>query len=170
MTPMDGNSPLIQSLPLISIILALLFFIFFKLVSRYKKQALGDADSKSMQNLQFDVQAQTAQAERVQLKRPALIEKAAGVMKVGIKELTSSGAFITCPHPFPVGESFTIKILLNQGTTHRFQAEVIWNNQNVINEEIVVRGMKVRFLKLSEQERKLIRETIALRLKAKAST
>lgn len=165
---MDGKSSIIQGLLLISIILALLFFIFFRLVSRYKKQALGDTDSKSIQNLQFEVQAQTAQAERVQLKRPALIEKAAGVMKVGIKELTTSGAFITCPHPFPVGESFAINILLNQDTTHRFQAEVIWNNQNVIREEIVVRGMKVRFLKLSDQERRMIQETIALRLDAKA--
>ena len=34
--------------------------------------------------------------------------------------------------------------------------------------EIVVRGVKVRFLKLSEQERKMIQETIALRLDAKA--
>ena len=164
---MDGNSSIIQAVTLMSIILALLFFIFLRLVSRYKKQALGDTDSKSMQNLQFEVQAQIAQPERVQLKRPALIEKAAGVMKVGIKELTTSGAFITCPHPFAVGESFTIKILLNHRTAHRFQAEVIWNNQNVINEEIVVRGMKVRFLKLSEQERKMIQETIALRLEAK---
>jgi hypothetical protein len=168
MTPMDGNSSIIQGLTLISIILALLFFIFFRLVSRYKKQALGDTDSKSLQNLQFEAQAQTAQAERAQLKCPGLIEKAAGVMKVGIKELTTSGAFITCPHPFPVGESFAINIRLNQSTTHRFQAEVVWNNQNVINEEIVVRGMKVRFLKLSEQERKMIQETIALRLEAKA--
>ncbi|MGD2099909.1 MAG: PilZ domain-containing protein [Desulfobacterales bacterium] len=165
---MDGISSIIQGLVLISIILALLFVIFWRLVSRYKKQALGDTDRYSMQNLQFEVQAQTAQAERVQLKRPALIEKAAGVMKVGIKELTTSGAFITCPHPFAVGESFAIKILLNQGKTHRFQAEVIWNNQNVIDEEIVIRGMKVRFLKLSEQERKMIQETIALRLKVKA--
>ncbi|MGD9176012.1 MAG: PilZ domain-containing protein [Desulfobacterales bacterium] len=165
---MDAKSSIIQGLLLISIILALLFIIFVRLVSRYKKQALGDTDSKSMQNLQFEVQAHTAQAERVQLKRPALIEKAAGVMKVGIKELTSSGAFITCPHPYPIGESFAIKILLNQHRSHRFQVEVIWNNQNVINEEIVIRGMKVRFLKLSAQERKMIQETIALHLNATA--
>ena len=166
--PMDGKSSIIQGLPLISIILALLLFIFFRLVSRYKKQALGNTNSKSIQNLQFEVQAQTSQAERVQLKRPALIEKAAGVMKVGIKELTTTGAFITCPHPLSVGESFAIKILLNKNRSHRFQVEVIWNNQNVINEEIVIRGMKVRFLRLTEQERKMIQDTIALRLEARA--
>ena len=88
-------------------------------------------------------------------------------MKVGIKELTTSGAFITCPYPFAVGESFAIKILLNNRQTHRFQAEVIWNKQNVIDEEIIVRGMKVRFLQLSESERKMIDETIALHMQAK---
>lgn len=165
---MDGKNSIIQGLLLISIILALLFFIFLRLVSRYKKQALGDTEHQSIQNLQFEVNAQPAQPERVQLKRPALIEKAGGVIKVGIKELTTNGAFITCPHPFPVGESFALKILLNPGKTLRFKAEVIWNNQNVIDEEVVIRGMKVRFLKLSEQERRMIQETIALRLEARA--
>ena len=165
---MDAKSSIIQGLPFISIVLALLFFIFLRIVSRYKKQALGDADGKNVQHLQFDVHDETPQAERVQLKRPALIEKAAGVMKVGIKELTTSGAFITCPRPFPVGTSFIINILLHHHKTHRFQAEVIWNNQNVIEEEIVVRGMKVRFLQLTDKERKMIDEIIALRLQAKA--
>ncbi len=161
---MDAKSSIIQGLPFISIVLALLFFIFLRVVSRYKKQVLGDADGKNVQHLQFEVKEVTAQAERVQLKRPALIEKPAGVMKVGIKELTTSGAFITCPQPLPVGASFTIKILLHHRQAHRFHAEVIWNNQNVIEEEIVVRGMKVRFLQLTETERKMIDDIIALRL------
>ncbi len=164
---MDGKSSIIQGLPFISIILALLFFIVLRLVLRYRKQALGGTDDNSVVNLQFEVKAQTAPAERVQLKRPALIEKDAGVIKVGIKELTTNGAFITCPHPFAVGESFAIKLLLNNRKPHRFQAEVIWNNQNVIEEEIVVRGMKVRFLQLTDSERKMIDETIALRLQGK---
>ena len=164
---MDAKSSIIQGLPFISIVLALLFFIFLRVISRYKKQALGDADGKNVQYLQFEVKEETTQAERVQLKRPALIEKSEGVMKVCIKELTTSGAFITCPQPLPVGASFTIKILLHHCKAHRFQAEVIWNNQNVIEEEIVVRGMKVRFLQLTDTERKMIDDIIALRLQAK---
>jgi hypothetical protein len=45
---------------------------------------------------------------------------------------------------------------------------VVWNNQNVLEEEIVTRGMKVRFLKLSESDRKMIDEIISLRLQAKS--
>jgi hypothetical protein len=164
---MVGKNSIIQGLPLISIILVLLFFIILRVVSRYKKQALGETDVKGVQNLQFEVKDDVAPVERVQLQCPALIEMAGGVMKVGIKELTTSGAFITCPRPFPVGESFAIRIQLSRHTAHSFQAEVIWNNQNVIEEEIVVRGMKVRFLKLNENERQMIHDTIALRLQAK---
>jgi hypothetical protein len=89
-------------------------------------------------------------------------------MKVGIKELTTNGAFVTCPHPFAIGESFPIKILLNDHDPQTFNAEVVWNNQNVIEEEIVTRGLKVRFLKLSDSDRKMINEIMALGLPAKA--
>lgn len=165
---MDGKSSIIHSLPFISIILALLFFIFLRVVSRYKKQAFGDTGGKNLLNFQFEEKYEAAHVERIQLKRPALIEKPVGVMKVGIKELTTSGAFVTCPQPFPFGETFPIKILLTDRNTHTFQAEVVWNNQNVIEEEIVTRGMKVRFLKLSDSDRKKIDEIISLRLQTKA--
>lgn len=165
---MEGKSSIIQGLPFISIILALLFFIVVRVVSRFKKRALGDTASKNLPNLQFEVKAEKARRERVQLKCPALIDKSKGVMKVGIKELTTNGAFVTCPNPFAIGESFPIKILLDDRDPQTFNAEVVWNNQNVIEEEIVTRGMKVRFLKLSESDRKMINEIIALGLQAKA--
>ncbi len=165
---MDGKSSIIQGLPFISIILALLFFFIVRVISRFKKQAHGDAGSKHLSNLQFEVRAEKEQPERVQLKCPAFIDKSKGVMKVGIKELTINGAFVTCPNPFPIGESFPIRIFLNDRTPQRFNAEVVWNNQNVLEEEIVTRGMKVRFLKLSESDRKMIDEIISLRLQAKS--
>jgi hypothetical protein len=165
---MEGQSSFLQSLPFITIILALLFFIILRVVSRFKKQALGDTTGKSAPNFQFKVKVEEKLPERVQLKCPALIDKSKGVMKVGLKELTPNGAFVTCPHPYPIGESFPIKILLNDRDPQTFNAEVVWNNQNVIEEEIVSRGMKVRFLKLSESDRKIINEIISLRLQAKS--
>jgi len=165
---MEAKSSIIQGLPFISIILALLFFIIVRVLSRLKKRARGDSGSKNLPNLQFEVKAEKERPERVQLKRPALIEKSKGVMKVGIKELTTNGAFVTCPHPLAIGESFPIRILLDEHDTQTFNAEVVWNNQNVIEEEIVIRGMKVRFLKLSDSDRKIIDEIITLGLRVKA--
>jgi hypothetical protein len=165
---MEGKSSIIQGLPFITIILALLFFIIVRVVSRLKKKARGATGGRSLPNLQFELKDAKEQPERVQLHCPALIDKPEGVMKVGIKELTINGAFVTCPHPFAIGESFPLKILLADHNPQTFNAEVVWNNQNVIEEEIVIRGMKVRFLKLSESERKTIDEIIALGLQAKA--
>ncbi len=154
---MEGQSSFIQGLPFITIILALLFFIILRVIFRFKKQALGESGSKNLPNFQFEVKSVKDLPERIQLKCPALIDKSKGVMKVGIKELTTNGAFVTCPHPYPIGDSFPIKILLNDRDPQTFNAEVVWNNQNVIEEEIVTRGMKVRFLQLSESDRKYLR-------------
>lgn len=161
---MEGNSSIIQGLIFISIVLALLFFILVRVISRYKKKALGDTGSKRLPNLQFEVKAEKERAERIQLKCPALIHKPEGVMKVGIKELSTNGAFITCPRPFAIGDCFPIKLLVNRVAPRTLHAEVVWNNQNVIEEEIVSRGMKVRFLKLTESDREMIDEIISLRL------
>jgi len=165
---MEGKSSIIQGLPFISIILALLFFIVLRVISRFKKKALGDTGSKNLPNLKLEVKSENEQPERVQLKCPALIDRSKGVMKVGIKELTTSGAFVTCPHPYPIGDSFPIKILLDDREPQAFNAEVIWNNQNVLEEEIVSRGMKIRFLQLSESDRKTLKEIISLRTQLKS--
>ena len=165
---MEGKSSIIQGLPFITIILALLFFIILRVVSRFKKQARGNAGNKNLVNFQFEVKDEIRQPERIQLGCPALIDRSEGVMKVGIKELTTNGAFITCPNPFPIGKSFAIKLLIANRNPQTFNAEVIWNNQNVLEEEIVTRGMKVRFLQLSEQDRKIIDEIISLRSQVKA--
>jgi hypothetical protein len=157
---MEEKSSIIQGLPFITVILALLLFIIFRVVSRFKKKALGDTGGKNLPNFQVEIKAKEDQPERIQLKCPALINKSKGVMKVGIKELTTNGAFVTCPNPFPVGESFPLKILIDDLEPHTFNAEVVWNNRNVLEEEIVIRGMKVRFLKLSDSDRNMINEII----------
>lgn len=158
---MEGKSSFIQGLPFITIILALLFFIILRVVSRFKKQARGDTGSKKLPGFHFEAKDEIKQPERIQLGCPALIDRSDGVMKVGIKELTTNGAFITCPSPFPVGQSFPIKILLNDRHPQAFMAEVVWNNENVLEEEIVTRGMKVRFLQLSEDDRLIINNIIS---------
>ena len=165
---MDAKSSITQGLPFITIILALLFFIIVRVVARLKRKTRGDTGGRSLPNLQFELKDIKEQPERVQLHCPAFIDKSEGVMKVGIKELTTNGAFVTCPRPFSVGASFPLKILLHDRDPRTFNAEVVWNNQNVIEEEIVIRGMKVRFLKLSESERKTIDDIISLGLQTKA--
>lgn len=165
---MEGKSSIMQGLPFITLILALLFFIILRVVSRFKKQARGDAGARNLTGFQSEAKDEIKQPERIQLGCAALIDRSEGFMKVGVKELTINGAFITCPKPLPIGESFPIRLLLADRNPQTFNAEVVWNNQNVLEEEIVTRGMKVRFLQLSEEDRKMIDEIISLRAQVKA--
>jgi len=158
---MEGKSSIIQGLPFITIIFAFFLFIIFRVIARLKKKALGDTSSKNPPHIKFEVKAEREQPERIQLQCPALIDRSKGVMKVCIKEMTTSGAFVTCPHPLPIGDCFPIKILLKDRKPQTFNAEVVWNNQNVLEEEIVTRGMKVRFLQLSEDDRLVINNIIS---------
>lgn len=165
---MEGKSSIIQGLPLITIILGLLFFIILRVVSRFRKKARGNIGSKNAAGFQFEAKNEIKPSERIQLGCPALIDRSKGVMKVRIKELTTSGAFVTCPKPFPIGDSFPLKVLLAGRSPQTFNAEVVWNNQNMLEEEVVNRGMKVRFLHLSEKDRQVIDEIIALHTQMKA--
>jgi hypothetical protein len=52
---MEGKSAIIQGLPFITIILALLFFIILRVISRFKKHALGDNPAKSQERTPFSI-------------------------------------------------------------------------------------------------------------------
>ena len=98
--------------------------------------------------------------ERFKLECPAIIERSGGFTRVGIKEITLNGAFVTCPRPFPVGEKFQIKIIPEKASPLSLDADVLWNNQNVPRDQIVSRGMKIRFLQLSEDDRQNLNDIV----------
>ncbi|MFC1577560.1 PilZ domain-containing protein [Thermodesulfobacteriota bacterium] len=78
-----------------------------------------------------------------------------------MKEISLNGAFVTCPRPFPIGEAFQIKIFLGAEKSLTLKADVLWNNSNVPQDQIVARGMKVRFLQLSDDERQILNEIVS---------
>jgi hypothetical protein len=90
-----------------------------------------------------------------------VIERPQGFTKVGIKEISINGAFVTCPRPLPLGETFQIKIIFSKEKSLALKADVLWNNNNVPRDRIVARGMKVGFLQLSEDERQFLKEIVS---------
>ena len=65
------------------------------------------------------------------------------------------------PNPPPIGEMFPVKIIMENQEPLKFEAEVLWNNINVSADKIIHRGMKVRFLQLSNDDRKTLYEIIS---------
>ena len=158
---MEGSRLITQVLPAITIILGVVLFLAFKLISRAKNRASGAKTGESLLGSQLDTPAQTQDRDRRKLICPVLLKKSQGVMKTSLREITLSGAFLTCPNPLPVGETFRLKILMDNPQPLQFDAEVLWNNKNVSPEKIVNRGMKVRFLQLSNSDRKTLGEIVS---------
>jgi hypothetical protein len=156
------NSPifLVKVLPLLTITLCLVFFIIYKILSRVKSQAKGHVEGGKPADFNRIAQTKMPPVERLKLACPALIEKSQGFTKVGIKEITINGAFVTCPKPLPVGDNFQIKIIFDKEKSLTFKADVLWNNLNVPADQIVSRGMKIRFLQVSDDKRQFLKQMV----------
>ena len=159
---MKNPNFLVQVLPILAIILCAVFFIIYKILSRIKNQAMGQPVGGKLADFKLATADKRPAVERLKLECPALIERSQGFTKVGIKEISINGAFVTCPRPLPVGETFQIKIIFKKDKSLALKADVLWNNNNVPRDQVVARGMKVRFLQLSDNERQFIEEIVSV--------
>lgn len=158
---MKNPNFLLQVLPVLTIFLCIIFFIIYKILSRIKDQARGNPDSGKLSEFKLATAEKMPGIERIKTECPAIIERSDGFIRVGIREITLNGAFVTCPRPLEVGETFQIKMIFQNQNPLTLEADVVWNNNNVPGDQVVARGMKVRFLKLSDEDRLFLNEMFA---------
>ena len=158
---MEGSGFDIRIVLLVTIMLAGMLFFAVKLIARAKNKAGGRRGDESLIALQFDALPKSQNRERKKLICPVLLEMPQGIMKTSLKEITANGAFLTCPNPPPIGEMFPVKIIMENQEPLKFDTEVLWNNSNVSADKIIHRGMKVRFLQLSNDDRKILNEIVS---------
>jgi hypothetical protein len=160
---MKNTNFMLQVLPILTVTLCIVFFIIIKILSRIRHQAQGNPDGSKLSEFKLATADKMPPVERLKLECPAVIERGQGFTRVGIKELSLNGAFVTCPLPLAIGEAFQIKIFFEKKKSLTLQADVIWNNNNVPRDQIVARGMKVRFLQLTEVNRQFLKEMLAVK-------
>jgi len=158
---MKNPNFMVQALSIITITLCLVFFIIFKILSRVKNRARGNPDGGKPSEFKLAAPETRPVVERIKLECPAITERSQGFTKVGIKEITLIGAFVTCPRPFPVGDEFRIKIFLDKEKPLELNADVLWNNLNVPPDQVVSRGMKIRFLQISDDDRRVLKDIVS---------
>jgi len=158
---MGNPKSLLQILPILAISLCIVFFVIYKILARFKDKAQARIEGGAAAELRLAASQPQQPPDRIKLECPALIEKSQGVMKVGIKEIGFNGAFVSSPRPYPIGATFQIKIFAAKEKPLLLRAEVIWNNMNVPADRIVTRGMKVRFLGLSQNERQILQQLVS---------
>jgi len=108
------------------------------------------------------------QHARAPIRLPVSIETAEGTITAETKDISLGGAFICCANPLPPKEKFPLAITLPHGRSLALFAEVVWSNTNIPHEKIVNRGMGVRFLLITGDERQILDDLVSTHLKASA--
>ena len=75
------------------------------------------------------------------------------------KDISTRGAYVCCATPLRLNEVFHMSINSPKKSLN-VKAEVVWSNIHGPDDEITPRGMGVRFLKISSQDRKFIAKEV----------
>jgi len=111
------------------------------------------------------VQKERRQDRRVDITLPAKMKTPRGTIEAETKNISIGGAFICCHKPLPLGENFRLTINAPNQDPLTVEAEVVWSNINVPDEKIVNRGMGVRFIRITEDDREFLKKAISAGLK-----
>lgn len=83
-----------------------------------------------------------------------------GTLEGITKDISTRGAYVCCARPLRLNEVFHMSINSPEKSLN-VKAEVVWSNIHGPDDEISPRGMGVRFLKISSQDRKFIAKEVS---------
>ena len=104
---------------------------------------------------------------RAKIKWPVAIKTAKGIMEGVTLDVSPNGVFIRCSRPFKLNQVFDMIINIpDSDRTLKAKAEVVWSNIYGPDDEVSPRGMGVRFIKISSEDRKFIAQASLEHFKA----
>ncbi len=102
---------------------------------------------------------------RVAVSWNALIENGPEGIPVQLKDISRGGAFVVCPDPLPINAKLKITLLTPHGEPFSLNAEVVWSNANMPLQEVVNRGMGIRFVDNAAPDRNRLSDAISASFK-----
>ncbi len=96
---------------------------------------------------------------RAKLKWRVLAKEQGLVIEGVTKDISTSGAYVCCAKPLGLNEVLDM-VIEAPNKRLKAKAEVVWSNIYGPDDEINPRGMGVRFLKISSEDRKAIDKEI----------
>ena len=108
------------------------------------------------------------QHPRAVVSWPVIIKSSRGLMAGEAKDVSYTGAFITCREPLKPNEVLEVSISVSL-LSPRVQAiaEVVWSNPSSADEKFKPRGMGVRFTKIDTTDHEMISALVADHLEIK---
>lgn len=109
----------------------------------------------------------THQYLRAKVKWPVLIKTNKRTIEGVTLNLSADGAFIRCAKPLRLNEVVDMIIKVpNLDRSLKANVEVVWSNIYGPDDETTPRGMGVRFLKISSEDRQVIAKEVLQHLQA----
>jgi uncharacterized protein (TIGR02266 family) len=101
---------------------------------------------------------ESRQHPRTHVNWPVSMETPEGKIEAVAKNISLSGAFISCEKPLSIGHVFNLTMIGPDNEPVTATAQVVWSNVNMPDEKVIHRGMGVRFIKMSERHLQIVRE------------
>ena len=92
---------------------------------------------------------------RPELKWPVSAQVGGGILHGETRDISPQGAFIRCRKPLNLNEVFDMVVDVPEKSLN-VKAEVVWSNIHGPDDTITPRGMGVRFVKISQEDRRII--------------
>jgi Tfp pilus assembly protein PilZ len=130
-------------------------------VGKYlKKQISPDLSNHVIINGQDSYWEEKREKSRLAVSWQASMETPQGTIRVQLKNISHSGAFIICPQPMALNEKVRMVIDAPNLSPFPLQGEVVWSNIHVPEDKVIHRGMGVRFVENTEEERARLRQAL----------
>jgi Tfp pilus assembly protein PilZ len=139
--------------------------VLFWFVSMYlKKRLASDQAAQSHTPSTKTSWEEKRRNPRVAVSWQALIEMSGQTDNVQLKDISLGGAFVVCAEPLALNDKFKISIRIPNRELLLLNAEVVWSNSNVPADRVVNRGMGIRFIENTEEDRQRLNEALAVSL------
>ena len=149
------NTALVNSLGIGGAIFAGLVLVWF--LRTYFKRRITPNQSNSIKTSWEEKRRHP----RVAVSWTAQMETSQGNLSAQLKDISLGGAFVVCPNPLPLTEQFRLTVSAPSREPFTLNAEVVWSNSNVPEDKVINRGMGVRFIQNTDEDRKRLHLVIA---------
>ena len=96
---------------------------------------------------------------RPELKWSVSAQVGGGIMHGETRDVSLQGAFIRCRNPLNLNEVFDMVVDVPEKSLN-VRAEVVWSNIHGPDDKITPRGMGVRFVEISKEDRRIIAQKL----------
>jgi Tfp pilus assembly protein PilZ len=127
--------------------------VFWSISKFIRKQISPDQFNQALADAQDPNWEEKRLQTRMAVSWQASMETSQGNIPVQLKNISQSGAFVVCPEPMALNEKLRIVIDAPNREPFPLQAEVVWSNANVPEDKVVHRGMGIRFVENTNEER-----------------